>query len=82
LIGRTDGSWVHLDVIDSGCGMTPEVLAKVFKPFHTTKENGSGLGLPTARKIVLAHGGTIDVQSEPGRGSKFTIRLPATVGPV
>src|SRR5262249_40414682 len=68
---------VCLDVIDTGHGMTADVLAKLFRPFHTTKQNGNGLGLPTARKIVLAHGGTIDVLSEPGRGSKFTIRLPA-----
>ena len=77
LIGRRDGAFVCLDVIDTGCGMSADVLAKVFRPFHTTKTNGNGLGLPTARKVVLAHGGTIDVQSEPGRGSKFTIRLPA-----
>jgi two-component system, NtrC family, sensor histidine kinase HydH len=68
---------VCLDVIDTGHGMPAEVLAKLFRPFHTTKANGSGLGLPTVRKIVAAHGGSIDVQSEPGRGSKFTIRLPA-----
>lgn len=68
---------VCLDVIDTGHGMTPDVLAKLFRPFHTTKQNGNGLGLPTARKVVLAHGGTIGVQSEPGRGTKFTIRLPA-----
>ena len=66
----------RLDVIDTGHGMPPEVLAKLFKPFHTTKQTGNGLGLPTTRKIVLAHGGTIDVQSEPGRGTKFTIELP------
>jgi signal transduction histidine kinase len=70
--------WVCLDVIDTGCGMPPDVLAKMFRPFHTTKKNGNGLGLPTARKVVLAHGGAIDVQSEPGRGTKFTIRLPAS----
>ncbi|MDB5313156.1 MAG: zraS 2 [Gemmataceae bacterium] len=70
--------WVCLDVIDTGCGMTPDVLAKVFRPFHTTKKNGNGLGLPTARKVVVAHGGTIGVQSEPGRGTKFTIQLPAS----
>jgi signal transduction histidine kinase len=77
LIGRAEGDRVCLDVIDTGHGMPADVLAKLFRPFHTTKQNGNGLGLPTARKIVLAHGGTIDVQSEPGRGSKFTIRLPA-----
>jgi two-component system, NtrC family, sensor histidine kinase HydH len=77
MIGRIDGGAVCLDVIDTGCGMTPDVLAKVFRPFHTTKKDGNGLGLATARKIVLAHGGDIAVQSEPGRGTKFTIRLPA-----
>jgi signal transduction histidine kinase len=77
LIGRAEGGSVCLDVIDTGQGMTADVLAKLFRPFHTTKPNGNGLGLPTVRKIVAAHGGTIDVQSEPGRGTKFTIRLPA-----
>src|SRR4051812_36051811 len=77
LIGRCEGDRVCLDVIDTGHGMTPDVLAKLFRPFHTTKQTGNGLGLPTTRKVVLAHGGAIDVQSEPGRGTKFTIRLPA-----
>ena len=68
---------VCLSLIDTGAGMTPEVRAKVFKPFFSTRPSGTGLGLPTTRKIVEAHGGTIDVQSEPGRGAKFTIGLPA-----
>lgn len=78
LVGRAgaDG-WVSLDVIDTGSGMPAEVLAKAFRPFHTTKKDGHGLGLATARRVVEAHGGTIGVQSEPGRGTKFTIRLPA-----
>jgi len=80
LIGQPDGGCVCLDVIDTGHGMPADVLAKLFRPFHTTKQNGHGLGLPTTRKIVLAHGGSIDVQSEPGRGTKFTIRLPAAAG--
>src|SRR5207244_642978 len=80
MIGRAEDGWVCLDVIDTGHGMTADVRAKLFRPFHTTKQNGNGLGLPTTRKIVLAHGGTIDVQSEPGRGTKFTIRLPAGAG--
>jgi signal transduction histidine kinase len=71
--------FVALDVIDTGHGIPPEVLPKLFRPFQTTKANGNGLGLATTRKIVAAHGGTIDVQSEPGRGTKFTIRLPAAV---
>jgi signal transduction histidine kinase len=68
---------VSLSLIDTGKGMPPEVLARAFKPFYTTRQDGTGLGLATARKIIEAHGGTITAQSEPGRGSKFTIRLPA-----
>ena len=74
--GRDNG--VSLSLIDTGKGMTPEVMARVFRPFFSTKPGGSGLGLATTRKIILAHGGTIDVQSEVGRGSKFTIFLPGT----
>jgi signal transduction histidine kinase len=73
---RADGEWVYLDVIDTGTGIEPAALPKLFRPFHTTKPGGTGLGLPTTKKIVRAHGGDIDVQSEPGRGTKFTIRLP------
>jgi signal transduction histidine kinase len=69
---------VCLSLIDTGEGMTPEVLAKVFRPFFSTKPGGSGLGLATARKIILAHGGQIDVQSEVGRGTKFTIHLKSS----
>jgi signal transduction histidine kinase len=68
---------VCLSLIDTGKGMTPEVAANIFQPFFSTKPTGSGLGLPTTRKIVEAHGGTIGVQSEVDRGTKFTIRLPA-----
>jgi signal transduction histidine kinase len=73
---QADG-YVCLSLIDTGKGMAPEVVAKVFRPFFSTKPGGSGLGLPTVRKIVEAHGGAIGVQSEVGRGTKFTIRLPA-----
>jgi signal transduction histidine kinase len=69
---------VCLALIDTGQGMTPDVLEKVFRPFFSTKAGGSGLGLATTRKIVQAHGGRIDVQSEPGRGTKFTLCLPVT----
>lgn len=71
-----DQNAVVLDVIDTGCGMDAELQARIFRPFVTTKPDGHGLGLATVRKIVLAHQGQISVQSEPGRGTKFTIRLP------
>jgi len=76
---RPDGDVVCLDVIDTGNGIELEDLEKVFRPFHTTKPGGTGLGLATTRKIVRAHGGEIDVLSEPGRGTKFTVRLPKVV---
>jgi signal transduction histidine kinase len=74
---RPAGLGVLLELIDTGPGMDAETLGKVFGAFYTTKQGGSGLGLPTARKIVESHGGTIDVESAPGRGTKVTIWLPA-----
>ncbi|MCS6976527.1 MAG: ATP-binding protein [Gemmatales bacterium] len=73
-----DGS-VILRLIDTGTGMTPEVMSEIFKPFFSTRPGGSGLGLPTTKRIIEAHGGTIGVQSEPGRGTMFTIQLPAVI---
>jgi two-component system sensor histidine kinase HydH len=74
---RREEAWVVLDVTDTGIGMTDEVRARIFDAFFSTRPAGSGLGLPTTRKIVEAHGGAIQVQSEPGKGSRFTIRLPS-----
>jgi len=71
-----DGEAICLSLIDTGKGISDEVLGKIFQPFFSTRTGGHGLGLPTTRKIVEAHGGVIEVQSEIGRGTKFTIRLP------
>jgi len=68
---------VALDLIDNGAGMDARTLARIFDAFYSTKSNGSGLGLPTTRKIVEAHGGRIRVQSAVGLGTQFTIELPA-----
>jgi signal transduction histidine kinase len=67
---------IALVLVDTGVGMNHETSMKMFDTFYTTKKGGSGLGLPTARKIIEAHGGVIDVQSELGRGTKFTIVFP------
>jgi signal transduction histidine kinase len=68
---------VAFDLIDTGCGMDDKTALHMFDAFFSTKSGGSGLGLPTTRKIIEAHGGRIDVQSELGRGTKFTLEFPA-----
>ena len=73
---RTTRSGVALDLIDTGCGMDDHTALNMFDAFYSTKDGGSGLGLPTARKIIEAHGGRIDVQSQVGRGTKFTVEFP------
>jgi len=65
-----------LTVQDSGFGIPPEVRDRMFEPFTTTKEKGTGLGLAIVMSIVTDHGGTIDAESSPGRGTVFTMRLP------
>jgi len=72
------GRYIRISVADEGRGIPPENLAKIFDPYFTTKEKGSGLGLAIAASIVKRHGGTITVQSEPGRGTSFDVSLPAS----
>jgi signal transduction histidine kinase len=67
---------VCLSLIDTGKGMNSETLQRIFRPFFSTRAGGTGLGLPTTRKIIEAHGGSIAVESEIGKGTKFTLRLP------
>jgi signal transduction histidine kinase len=80
LLTRRQGPWVVLEVIDTGVGMSEELRGRIFDPFFSTRAAGSGLGLPTTRKIIEAHGGAIGVQSEPGKGSQFSVRLPVSNG--
>jgi signal transduction histidine kinase len=71
-----DGYWVELTVQDSGVGIPPEDLDKLFDPFFSTKEGGIGLGLSIAHRIIDQHHGKIEVESNPGKGTLFTISLP------
>lgn len=75
--GTDDAGGVQLDITDTGCGIEPQALPRIFQAYYSTRQGGAGLGLLITRRIIEAHGGTIDVSSEPGRGTQFTIRLPA-----
>jgi signal transduction histidine kinase len=67
-----------LSVEDEGQGMTEQVQAQIFEPFFSTKEHGTGLGLAVVRQIVESFGGRVEVRSEPGRGSRFSVWLPSS----
>jgi len=72
-----------VEIIDDGVGMTPEVIGRIFDPFFTTKAvgEGTGLGLSISFGIVERHGGRIEVESRPGEGSTFRVRLPQNADP-
>jgi signal transduction histidine kinase len=70
---------VRLVVADDGAGMSSDVRERIFDPFYTTKESGTGLGLAIVRRLVSDFEGTVEVESEPGRGAMFTVTIPASV---
>ena len=75
---RQEGDLILVLVSDTGCGMTEEIRTRIFDPFFTTRKvgDGTGLGLSISYGIIKKHGGDITVESEPGAGTTFTIRLP------
>lgn len=68
-----------IEIHDDGCGIPPQDVSRIFDPFFTTRSDGTGLGLSVAHRIVSAHGGTIEVRSQIGRGSTFVVKIPADV---
>ncbi len=80
--GAKPGTWIMIQVADTGTGIPPKVLSRIWDPFFTTKtaDQGTGLGLSTARGIVVSHGGFITVKTNPGHGTTFRVYLPAVEG--
>ncbi len=76
IVTREDHGYVHVDISDNGIGMTEEQLSKIFEPYYTTKEFGSGLGLTVVYKVVREHNGEVTVHSREEQGTTFTISLP------
>jgi signal transduction histidine kinase len=77
LAARREGGGIVLEVSDTGAGIAPEHLPRIFDLYFTTKTEGTGVGLAVTHQIVTAHGGSVDVESSPGQGTRFFVRLPA-----
>lgn len=77
---QRDGDFVLVRVTDTGAGIPAELQSRIFDPYFSTKKTGTGLGLPTVRRVVEEHGGTLTFSSEVGKGTQFTLRLPARGG--
>jgi signal transduction histidine kinase len=74
---RSEDGRVFINVIDTGVGMSDDTRSRIFQPFFSTRPGGSGLGLPTTKRIVEAHEGRLLVETALGKGTAFTIDLPA-----
>ncbi len=81
IVGAYDGETIQVSVTDSGVGIAREDLGRIMEPLYSTKARGLGLGLAISRSIVDKHGGTLAVESEPGKGSTFTVRFPVALTP-
>jgi signal transduction histidine kinase len=77
----TDTGRAVLEVIDTGPGILPDVRKRIFDAYYSSRPGGSGLGLPTTRKILHQHGGDIQVDSQPGKGTRFIVTLPLSQEP-
>jgi signal transduction histidine kinase len=79
---RIDGDNALIEIADTGCGIKPENLSKVFEPYFTTKFSGTGLGLMNVYRIVREHGGRVEIESEPDKGTRVRVRLPLSQRPI
>lgn len=73
-----DGDFVTINVTDTGEGIAAQEIDRVLEPYFSTKKGGTGLGLPTVRRVAEDHGGSLTMQSEPGKGTQFSLRLPVS----
>jgi len=80
-IAGNSGSFARLSVSDTGCGMEPITVKRIFKPFFSTKPSGTGLGLPLVQQVIAEHGGAIRCESAPNAGTSFIIELPCAEEP-
>ena len=76
MLTGVDGPFVTISVADNGPGMTAEIINRIREPLFTTKSFGTGLGVPVIEQVVDQHGGSLSIESELGKGSSFTLRLP------
>ncbi len=76
ILSRQEDDYIKVSIVDRGAGISTETVEKIFEPFFTTKKRGTGLGLAVCRKIIEDHTGELSVESEDGKGTKFTISLP------
>ena len=74
-----DKKYIQIDITDTGPGIPKDIIDKIFQVYFSTKKTGTGLGLPTAKRIIEDHRGTISVQSEEGKGTNFSIKLPTNL---
>ena len=74
-----DKKYIQIDITDTGPGIPKDIIDKIFQVYFSTKKTGTGLGLPTAKRIIEDHRGTISVQSEEGKGTNFSITLPTNL---
>jgi PAS domain S-box-containing protein len=82
LVARANDFEATISIEDNGTGIPPEQMGSLFEPYRTTKQNGTGLGLLIVRRVVREHGGEIEIQSEPGAGTRILIHLPRGPKPV